>query len=216
MPDGFKLTGVSLEKGATESRHKTLTAVLFVGGLSRRMGTDKATLEFAGEPLWARQLRLLRELKPDALWISARARPVWCPAEIETIIDEPPSRGPLTGLAAALGKLQTSHLLALAVDMPRMTAEPLRKLWSLATAGCGIAPARGDLLEPLCAIYPSEAATNASNALAAGGDVSLQSFVHGLCRENRMQIYAVNESERRFFLNVNTPGDLGNPLSDTP
>src|SRR5579864_2470571 len=111
---------------------KTLTAVLFVGGLSRRMGIDKATLEFAGEPLWARQLRQLRELKPDTLWISARSRPPWCPPEIEVILDDPPSRGPLSGLDAALRRLQTSHLLALAIDLPRINVELLRKLWCLA------------------------------------------------------------------------------------
>ena len=199
---------MSLEKEALESRPKTLTAVLFAGGLSRRMGADKATLEFAGEPLWARQLRILRELKPDALWVSARARPAWCPADIEAVIDEPPSRGPLSGLSVALRQLRTTHLFALAIDMPRMTLEPLRGLWPLAKAGSGVVPARGDLLEPLCAIYPAEAAARASAALNSGADVSLQSFVRALCRENRMQIHPVGELEQCFFENVNTPRDL--------
>lgn len=187
--------------------NKTLTAVLFVGGLSRRMGVDKATLQFAGEPLWARQLRLLRELKPDALWVSVRARPAWCPPEIEVILDEPPSRGPLSGLAAALGKLQTSHLLALAVDLPQMKTELLRKLWSLAQRGCGVVPATY-LWEPLCAIYPAEAAVIAATGLKNVRDASLQSFVGALCSERRMQIYQCAESELRFFYNMNTPEDL--------
>jgi molybdopterin-guanine dinucleotide biosynthesis protein A len=71
----------------------TLTAVLFTGGLSRRMGVDKATMQIEGEPLWTRQLRILRELRPDSLWISARSRPEWCSPEIEVILDGPPSRG---------------------------------------------------------------------------------------------------------------------------
>src|SRR5437867_2135004 len=97
---------------------KTLTAVLFAGGESRRMGADKAMLEIGGEPLWARQLRRLRELQPERILISARSKPAWCPAEIETVLDEPPSRGPLSGLAAALKIIQTTHLLALAIDLP--------------------------------------------------------------------------------------------------
>lgn len=190
------------------SARGSLTAVLFVGGLSQRMGVDKATLLFAGEPLWATQLRLLRELNPDALWVSARVRPAWCPPEIEVVDDEPPSRGPLSGLAAALRKVKTSHLLALAIDMPRMTAGTLRQLWSQAKPGCGVIPANDDLLEPLCAIYPVEAATNAAAALSGGGDVSLQSFVHALLRQDHMRIHPISESERGFFQNVNTPGDL--------
>ena len=187
--------------------NKTLTAVLFVGGLSRRMGVDKATVQFAGEPLWARQLGLLRGLKLNALGISARGRPAWCPPEIEVILDEPPSRGPLSGLAAALRTLQTSHLLALAVDLPRMKVDLLRKLWSQAHSACGVVPST-DLLEPLCAIYPAEIATDAAIALKNVQDVSLQSFVRAMCREGRMQTYPCTESERHFFCNINRPEDL--------
>ena len=195
------------ENATAGNEQKTLTAVLFVGGLSRRMGSDKATLQFDGEPLWARQLRLLRELKPDTLLVSARARPPWCPEEIEAVIDEPPSRGPLSGLAAALRRVQTSHLLVLAVDMPRMAAAPLRQLWSQSEPGCGVVPSREDLLEPLCAIYPAEAASDAAAAIACGEFDSLQSFVRWLARKNRMRIQSVDESEWHFFQNVNTPHD---------
>jgi molybdopterin-guanine dinucleotide biosynthesis protein A len=197
------------------SQPKTLTALLFVGGLSRRMGTDKATLRFEGQPLWERQIGLLRELRPAALWISARVRLVWCPLEVEVIIDKPPSRGPLSGLSAALRKLQTSHLLALAIDLPQMTTEPLNKLWSLAQPGCGVVPSHEDLLEPLCAIYPAEAAANAAAALDGDNDVSVRSFVQTLCRENRMRTYSLSGTERRFFHNMNTPGDLETCLSAT-
>src|SRR5215469_1433267 len=111
---------------------KTLTAVLFAGGESRRMGADKATLVLDGEPLWSRQIRVLRELYPAKVMISARKMPDWCPADIEVALDEPPSRGPLSGLVAALGKIQTTHLLALAVDLPRMASEHICKLWARA------------------------------------------------------------------------------------
>jgi molybdopterin-guanine dinucleotide biosynthesis protein A len=160
----------------------TLTAVLFTGGSSRRMGADKAGLIFDGEPLWSRQLRLLRELRPDALWISARSRPAWCPPEIEVVLDVPPSHGPLSGLSAALSRLQTSHLLVLAVDLPQMTAAHLRKLWSLARPGCGVLPMAGEYFEPLCAIYPASAASAAKDALTSD-DLSLHSLAQNLVQK---------------------------------
>jgi molybdopterin-guanine dinucleotide biosynthesis protein A len=91
--------------------------MLLTGGESRRLGTDKATLTLADEPLWRRQIRLLSGLEPQAVWISARTRPAWCPPAVEVILDEPPSRGPLSGVAAALSRLQTPQLLALAVGV---------------------------------------------------------------------------------------------------
>ena len=185
----------------------TLMAVLFTGGLSRRMGTDKATLAIAGEPLWARQLRVLRELQPDALGVSARVRPAWCPADVEVVLDAEPSRGPLSGLAAALHQMKTSHLLAMAVDLPRITVEPLRKLWSLAQPGCGVIPSRDEFLEPLCAIYPREAASAAKSALA-GEDVSLHALSRMLLRDELLCAYALTNMEKPLFHNANSPEHL--------
>jgi molybdopterin-guanine dinucleotide biosynthesis protein A len=176
--------------------------MLLVGGESRRMGTDKATLIVGGERLWQRQLGVLRELAPDTLWISARARPDWCPKDIEVIVDEPPSRGPLSGIAAALARLQTSHLLALAIDMPRMTTAHIKKLLSCAQAGCGVAPKNENWFEPLCAVYPAEASDVALRALSQG-QLSLQHLVRDLSQRNWIQGYEILDGEKHLYLNFN-------------
>jgi len=186
----------------------TLTAMLLVGGQSRRLGTDKAMLMLAGEPLWRRQLRLLCQLEPQALWISARTRPVWCPPSVEVILDEPPSRGPLSGIAAALSRLRTSHLLALGVDMPRMTLEFLKKLTTMPGHGAGVIPENDGWFEPLGAVYPVLAAAAAAHAITQSDDASMQNFARLLCGQNLLRSYALSESERSLYLNVNTPGDL--------
>jgi molybdopterin-guanine dinucleotide biosynthesis protein A len=181
--------------------------MLLVGGESRRMGTDKATLVVAGEPLWQRQVRLLRELDPEAIWISARSRPAWCPTDIELVLDEPPSRGPLSGLAAALSRLQTSHLLALAIDMPQMTVMHLKKLLTFIEPGCGVVPANGDLFEPLCAVYPAEASSLANRELQQGRLV-LQHLVEILRENKHITTYRVADPEKRLYQNANTPSQL--------
>jgi molybdopterin-guanine dinucleotide biosynthesis protein A len=185
----------------------TLTAVLLAGGLSRRMGQDKATLTRAGEPAWARQFKLLRALQPDHLWLSARTRPAWCPPEIEVVPDEPPSRGPLSGLTATLQRLETSHLFALAIDLPQMTPQMLSRLWQLAQPGCGVIPVNEDSLEPLCAIYPREAVSVAKEALA-GDDLSLRRFAGTLLQQNLLRTYLLTEKEKSLFRNVNAPADM--------
>jgi molybdopterin-guanine dinucleotide biosynthesis protein A len=171
------------------------------------MGFDKATLTIVGEPLWQRQLRVLRELSPAVLLVSARAKPPWCPSEIEVVPDTSPSRGPLSGLAAALRQLQTSHLLVLAVDLPRVPAEHLQKLCSLARPGSGVIPLHDDYFEPLCAVYPVEAAASAQTALNSD-DVSLQHFGQTLLRNSLARTYALTTEERALYLNLNSPSDV--------
>ncbi len=183
---------------------RTLTAVLFAGGESRRMGTDKAMLVLKGEPLWARQIRILRALRPEKIMISARNKPSWCPSDVEVVLDEPPSRGPLSGLAAALEKIQTTHLLAFAVDLPRMTSAHLRKLWSLSQSRVGVVPQNGKFFEPLCAIYPIESIHLIKQALL-NNDVSLHSFIRTLTAQEQVRFYTVAKSEKAIYQNINTP-----------
>ncbi|HEY9510511.1 MAG TPA: molybdenum cofactor guanylyltransferase [Verrucomicrobiae bacterium] len=185
----------------------TFTALLLVGGESRRMGADKATLILEGENLWQKQLQLLRAFEPEALWISARIRPVWCPLEIEVIFDEVPSRGPLSGIAAALSRMQTTHLLTLAVDMPAMSLEFLRKLRNFARPGCGVIPTNEKFFEPLAGIYPAAALSPAIESLKSN-QLSLQSFAQKLCNAGLLQTCVLQENERALFRNLNEPRDL--------
>jgi molybdopterin-guanine dinucleotide biosynthesis protein A len=136
------------------------------------------------------------------LWISARARPDWCPEDIEVILDEPPSRGPLSGIAAALARLRTSHLLALAIDMPQMTTAHIRKLWSCTEAGRGVVPINENWFEPLCAIYPAGASDVARRALSQG-QLSLQDLARNLNDGNWIKRYEIQDGEKHFYFNFN-------------
>jgi molybdopterin-guanine dinucleotide biosynthesis protein A len=185
----------------------TLTAVLLAGGESRRMGRDKAAIVFRGQLLWQRQIELLQDLRPVKIFISVRSEPSWLPLETELLLDEPPFRGPLSGLTRALTSMQTSHLVVLAVDMPFMTSEQLRFLCSLAIAGRGVVPVVDERAEPLAAIYPREAAVDFAAALA-GRDSSLQTLARKLVQAGRVRIVAVAEEERNLYRSVNEPNDL--------
>lgn len=186
---------------------KTLTAILFAGGESRRMGIDKATLHIEDEPLWSRQLRILRELQPAEIMISARCRPAWCPPKIETILDQTPSHGPLSGLAAVLTAIRTSHVLALAIDLPLMKSNYLRQLWKQCDKHYGVVPADGNSYEPLCAIYPASA-TNMVVAALSGDNYSLKNTINLLIAASLLRITLVEPDNQRMFLNLNTSAEF--------
>ena len=185
----------------------TLTALLLAGGESRRMGRDKAAVVFRDEPLWRRQLRILRDLGPEKVFVSARSEPSWLPNTVELLVDDAPSHGPLSGLTRGLAAMRTTHLLVLAVDMPFMTADELGSLLERASEGCGVVPTIAERAEPLAAIYPAEAATDFQAALS-DAVFSLQPLVRKLAATGKITLWPVTKEAAHLYRSVNEPHDL--------
>ncbi len=184
-----------------------LSAVLLAGGESRRMGRDKATLLWRGRPLWQNQLDLLRKSQPNELLISARDDPAWRPLDTIFVPDQAPSRGPLSGLSAALALTKSTHLLALAIDLPFMHERYVLSLCGQMQPGCGVLPVLSERAEPLAAIYPVEA-RSACEAALHGADLSLQSVTRQLIEAGQLSVVRVSSGDAGLFRNVNGPDDL--------
>lgn len=88
---------------------------VLAGGESRRMGRDKALVDFAGEPLIMRALKILRQAGLEARIAGARA-------ELEhfapVIADAEPGRGPLAGIGAALAACLEPRAVFVPADLP--------------------------------------------------------------------------------------------------
>ena len=196
-----------VERRVARAAEVNLSAVLLAGGESRRMGEDKATLLFQGKQLWQIQLDLLRKLEPAEILVSARTNPAWRPADVQFVPDAFPSRGPLSGLVASLDRINTSHLLALAIDMPFMTDKYLTFLCSQIEPRRGVIAKIDERFEPLAAIYPREALANLQSALS-GEDFSLQTLTGPLVAVGKLRVTNVTSQERKLFLNVNASSDL--------
>lgn len=185
----------------------TISAVLLAGGESRRMGRDKATSIFEGMPLWRRQLELLRRLDAKEIFVSARTDPAWRPADVELVKDAEPSRGPLSGIAAALARMTSDHLLVLAIDLPFVTFEYFKNLCAQVELGRGIVPTVAARAEPLVAIYPREVVVVFQNALA-GKNFSLQPLILRLVAAGQLRPDTIGPEKSNLFRNLNEPTDL--------
>ena len=184
-----------------------ISGVLLAGGESRRMGKDKATLLFRGQPLWQTQHALLRSLDLEELFISARTDPTWRPPDMQFVADEPPSRGPLSGLAISLAGMRGTHLLALAIDMPFMSEIFLRSLCNQIESGRGVLPMIGDRAEPLTAIYPADAHADLVDALS-GTEFSLQGLTKKLVKADKLRALNIAKEEEMLFRSLNDPADI--------
>ncbi len=184
----------------------TLSAVLLAGGESTRMGSDKAMLKWHGRPLWTCQLEKLRALTSN-IFVSTRSAVPWRPQDVKLVIDEAPSRGPLSGITASLAIMETDCLLVLAVDMPFITLSHLKNTCDQAKPGMGAVPFVNGKMEPLAAVYPKRAASIFAEALK-GTDYSLQQVVRRLTGLELIRQIPIAGAAGRFYRSINYPADL--------
>src|SRR5256884_3934072 len=196
-----------LQEERRSGRAIEISAVLLAGGESRGMGKDKAMLPFGGKPLCQIQLELFGKLEPVEIFVSARTDPAWRLRDVHFVADDSPSRGPLSGLAAALPRMHTKHLLALAIDMPFMTEKYLRFLCGQIEPGRGVLPKIDNRAEPLAAIFPQEGAAEIGAALS-GADFSLENLTNWLGASGKLLGMPIAEQGRKLVLNVNELADL--------
>ncbi len=183
------------------------SAVILAGGYSRRMGRDKAFLEWRGRTLLAQQLDTLQQLQPAELWISGKPGIDYAAGAYPVLFDHFPEHGPLGGIERALHETQTLLLLVLAVDMPLMNASCLQRMLNACADGAGVVPETARQLQPLAAFYPKSAHSTA-RALLEKGENSVTHFAQSCLQLGLLNRYSVPEAEADFFANWNFPGDV--------
>lgn len=100
----------------------SLGAIILCGGASRRMGRDKAVLDWDGARAVDRVAALARAAGAQALVTAGADLGLpWVP-------DEDAMAGPVGGVLAGAWALGTARLLVLAVDAPTVTAADLAPL----------------------------------------------------------------------------------------
>lgn len=124
-------------------------AALLAGGQSRRMGQDKALLDWGGQPLWQVQLGKIATLNPARVLLSCREEQALSPVPlgVQTVYDPPGNQGPLPAIWRCLDQVRLP-LLVLGVDMPGMTADFLGEI---VQRGLSV-PGRGVVYEALAVL----------------------------------------------------------------
>lgn len=184
------------------------SAALIAGGKSRRMGQDKCLLEIRGTPLWQRQLAVLAELGPAEILISCRREQAYFEtSSARIVVDAWSDAGPLGGIASVLGEASQEMVLMLAVDMPKISAPFLDRLFIHVTPGCGAVFHTPRGYEPLAAIYPKSLGPLAVDSVNSG-KLRLQNFVQSAVEAGAMRAVEISKQEAVALQNLNTPDDL--------
>jgi len=99
-----------------------IIGLILAGGLSSRMGEDKALMEIDGLSMLERTTRILRSVGAERVIVSG-TRPGGIP-------DRWPQAGPVGGMASAVDEIPDADLLVVPVDMPRLDQAVLAPLLS--------------------------------------------------------------------------------------
>lgn len=164
------------------------------------MGTDKAALEVEGVTLLAHTAQAALEAGLPVL-VVGRARPDVWPFEAGAFAeDAEPGLGPLGGLATALR--HRTDVLALACDLPLLTAEALRWLGTQTEFGNehGLIVVSDGKWEPLFSVYRQACLPLVEARLAEG-----RRSLHGLIEAGQFGFADAPAWITAQLVNVNTP-----------
>ena len=178
----------------------TCAGVLLTGGASRRMATDKASIQWRGETLAARAARVLGEVCEPVVEVGSGV------SALAHVREDPPGSGPLAALVAGAKALASrGPIVLLACDLPFVEAPLLALLADWPGRGT-VVPLVDDRLQYACARYGTDALDRAVAALARG-DRSLRVLVDSNCDElTEAQWRTVGPSNA--LADVDTPDDL--------
>jgi molybdenum cofactor guanylyltransferase len=171
------------------------------------MKHDKALLEIDGWPLWQRQRDVLAELGATEIFLSARPDQEWVKGATgfkAVLHDANPGCGPLSGIIAALERTAASHLVVLAIDLPRITSDWLDSMLTQRKPGVGVVARFGEFFEPLAAVYPREFMPLAWEGMASGR-YALQPLLAQGVNDGLFTVGDLTEREAPLYENWNEP-----------
>ena len=185
-------------------------AVILAGGMSRRMGRDKAALPFGEETMLSHLVRTYRPFF-DVTAVSLNTTGRFDTAGALEVVDRRPGDGPLAGLEAAFLDTEADLIFLTATDLP--FGDPALALHLMEVRGghdiCLIRSGRGP--EPLFAVY-SSACLPVVQALLDHHRRSISGLLE------RMNVLALPAEElagfdtERILTNVNDPEEYARVL----
>ncbi len=188
---------------------------VLAGGKSQRMKTDKAFLQIGGETFLTRAVKTLSSTCKNRVKIVLNKTQTSFikrfPNQIPYIFDVYENRGALGGIDAAFNDCETEFAVILAVDLPLVTSEVVKKLCGIAIVKkdfAAVVPRQNDSRrQPLAAVYRvKDCLPTIEKILSEEKSLSVRSFLDEISTNVIDQKYLSGQKE--LFFNVNNRADF--------
>jgi molybdopterin-guanine dinucleotide biosynthesis protein A len=143
----------------------TVVGAVLAGGMSKRMGQNKADV-LVGDRTMIEMVTAGLKAATDHVVLLGPDRDGW-----ECWPDSVHAQGPLAGIATALARTTADHVLLVAVDHPFVAASTLQRLVALAGPLPVVPVDDHGVRQVTCAIYPSSISEEAAEEASNGGSI---------------------------------------------
>lgn len=188
--------------------------VILAGGLSRRMGRDKASLPAGDGTLIEHLARRLAPVVAETIVAGGSAR---CNLPGVTMVDDRyPGLGPLAGMHAGLEAARYPRVWVVGCDLPDTDPRLASLLYGLAGDYDAVVPRIDGEPQGVCAVYDRALASRIESLLAAGERRLKMLLAASNVRYVASEELRVVDPELRSFRNINTPADYQAWLTAQP
>lgn len=188
---------------------KRYAGVVLAGGESKRMGgLDKSGLIVNGASILERTLRLFKETFSEVLIVTCEKRD-YSIEGVKVVKDIIKGAGPLGGIYTGLSSMESEAGFFAACDMPFLQGGLIHSLLAcFETVSCeAVVPKRGEIIEPLHAVYRKSLARPLGLFLSEHkDDYSIRRFLE----ETRVHFLDLDDKVEfsDAFKNINSPEDM--------
>ncbi len=177
-----------------------LSVILLTGGSSRRMGSDKASLDFGNDTLLKFQLDQI----PHGFLVIVVGESIEAGPELMFTREDPPGSGPVAAIAAGMALVNSPVVLLLAVDAP-FALPQLLDLDLAPHANALIPRDQGGKVQYLAGIYRTDPLRCALERLGSPEGKSMRELISNL---PNVELLALTVENAKYFIDVDTPADL--------
>ena len=193
-----------------------LSGIVLAGGLSRRLGRNKALETIGGQPLIRRVIdRVSRIAEEVVVVVADQAQAQALPLENQhrVVVDLHPGGGSLGGIFSGLSAARLKWAMVVACDMPFINLDLVRRMLDLREGVDAVVPVLGERPEPTHSMY-SKVCLPFMEQLLLANDLKISRFF------DKVRVAYVPEEEIvsldpdcLSFFNVNSADDLEKALA---
>jgi molybdopterin-guanine dinucleotide biosynthesis protein A len=179
---------------------------ILAGGLSTRMGYDKARLKLNGKSFVDHISRALRGLTDRISLVSSK--PIDACWELPVVRDVYENCGALGGLHTALSSCRAPWAVVVACDLPLITTDFLIRLSKFHEGFEAVVPVqRNDMVQPLCALYSIDPCLERAKQLIIRGERRVHKLLEMVKTQLVREEMIMGDNPMSNLYNINTPED---------